>query len=439
MNGVITGHVFYRTPVKVYPVAVKGEGVFIYDADGKRYLDGSSGAVVANIGHGVSEVAEAIANQAKKIAFAHGSQFTNETQEKLAEAIARLTPGSLKRSYFVSGGSEATETALKMARMYYLQEGKASKFKVIARWNSYHGNTLGALSLSGSPGRRRLYTPLLLDFPHIPAPYCFRCHYGLRYPDCQLRCAYALEEAVLLEGPENVAAFIAEPVIGSSASGVVPPPEYYKIIRAICDRHDLLMIADEVMTGFGRTGHNFGINNWNVVPDMMTVAKGISGGYAPLGALIVKEEIHEVFLKGTGKFNHGHTYGGNAVSCAAGLAAQQYIQEHQLIANANMQGTYLREKLQSLSNHRLIGEVRGLGLMIGVEFVRNKSTREPFPQSSQLLEIFVNTAFGLGLIVYPGAGDHILIAPPLTITRSEIDLLVELFERTLELVEDKVN
>ncbi|HHV78661.1 MAG TPA: aspartate aminotransferase family protein [Firmicutes bacterium] len=427
-------NVFYRDVKKTYPVIVRGEGVYLWDKDGNRYLDGCAGALVANIGHGVAEVAKAMAEQASQLGFAHGSRFTTPAQIGFARRIAEQAPGSLKKVYFISGGSEATESALKLARQYYLERDKKSqKYKIIARWHSYHGNTIGALSMSGHAPRRRKYQPLLCSFPHIPACYCYRCEFGLTYPGCQLRCAYALEDAIKMEGPENIAAFIAETVVGAAAGALVPPPEYYRIIREICDRYDVLFIADEVMCGIGRTGKFFAIEHWGVVPDIIACAKGLGSGYTPLGAIIVKDEIWDVFKKGSGKFVHGHTYGGNPVSCATGCAVFDYLMEKGLVQNAAIMGDYLKKRLsEGLESNPIVGDVRGLGLMIGVELVKDKATKAPFDASQGVAEMATKACIKHGVVVYPGQGcadgvngDQFLIGPPLCIRKSEVDELVE--------------
>lgn len=427
-------NVFYRDLNWHYPKIVRGEGIYLYDEDGKDYIDGCSGSAVANLGHGNKEVAEAMKKQAETIAFTHLSRFTTDAIKNLADKVAALTPGDLNKCYFVSGGSESTETAIKMARAYFLErDGITSKFKIIARWNSFHGNTIGALSMTGHVARRRKYDPYLADFPHIVAPYCYRCPYDKTYPECGVKCAYALEEEILRQGPENVAGFIAEPVIGSAAPGVHPPKEYYSIIREICNKYDVLMIIDEVMAGFGRTGKNFGIDHYEVVPDMLTTAKGMSSGYSPLGATIVKDEIYEVFAGGSGKFVHGHTYGGNPLSCAVGCAVLDIIEREKLVENASIQGEYLMDKLQRLYDYPYVGDIRGKGLMIGIEFVKDKATKEPFDVKKDVKGLVTRKALDHGLVIYPGGGsvdgvkgDHFLLAPPINITQAEVD---ELFDR----------
>ncbi len=438
-------HVFYRSSRKKYPTAVKSEGVYIYDSEGKRYLDGSSGALVVNIGHGVQRIAQVMAEQASRLAFSHGSQFTSEPQEKLAALLAEMAPGDLDYAYFTSGGSEATETALKLARQYHLERGKVRKSKVIARWTSYHGNTIGALSMSGNPGRRRPYSPLLLDFPHIPPAYCFRCPFGMTHPECDLKCAQALEDEIVRQGPENVSAFIAEPVVGASAGALPAPSGYFQRIREICDRHDVLFIADEVMCGCGRTGKDFAIQHWDVVPDILVTAKGMASGYAPLAATIVRREIHDAFEKGSGQFVHGHTYGGSPLSCAVGFAVLSLAKEWGLAERAAEQGDYMRSRLEELYKYPFVGDVRGKGLMLGIELVKDRATKEPFPPELHLNSKVGSAAFANGLITYPGGGsvdgsrgDHILLGPPLVITRAEIDELVGILDLTLDRVNREV-
>ena len=439
------GHVFYRTPAKTYPMAVRAKGVYIYDSEGKRYLDGCAGALVVNLGHGVEQVARVMAEQCARLAFAHGSQFTTEPQEQLAALLAEMAPGSLERAYFTSGGSEATETALKLARQYHVEQGKPRKYKVISRWTSYHGATLGAMAMSGNVGRRRIYAPLLPEVPHIPAVYCYRCPFGDAHPGCNLRCADALELEITRQGPENVAAFIAEPVVGATAGALPAPPGYLQRIREICDRHDVLFIADEVMCGCGRTGKDFAVEHWDVVPDILVAAKGLASGYAPLAATIVKREVHEAFRKGSGRFIHGHTYGGSPLSCAVGVAVLGLVREWRLAERAAEQGRYLQSKLEGLRKYPFVGDIRGKGLMVGIELVKDRQTKEPFPAELRLNEKVGSAAFKNGLIVYPGGGsvdgirgDHILLGPPLVIARQEIDELVEILDRALEQVSREV-
>lgn len=426
-------HVFFRDVRKEHPVIVGGEGVYLFDDQGRRYLDGCSGALVANIGHGVEPVARAIYEQARKVAFTHLSRFSSLPIQRLAELIATISPPGLNRVYFVSGGSEATETALKLSRQYFLERDKNSqKHLVISRWHCFHGNTLGALSMTGLVPRRKRYTPYLLNFPKINPPYCYRCPHGRTPPDCRVPCAYELEVMLKQVGPEYVAAFIAEPVVGAAAGALVPPPEYLPTVRQICDRYDILLIADEVMCGFGRTGRHFAVDHWGVVPDVITAAKGMAAGYAPLGAAIVHEKIWEVFRQGSGRFEHGHTYGGNPLACAAGAAVLEYYLEHDLVSHCRQLGELLLAELAPLKDNPVVGDVRGLGLMLGVELVQDRATRTPLPASRGMAEVATQFILKQGVVVYPGngmvdgvAGDQFLIGPPLVINEAEVRQLAQ--------------
>jgi len=435
-------NVFYRNQNWHYPKIAYGKGIYLYGEDGKKYIDGCSGSAVANIGHGNEEVAEATAEQIKKIAFTHLSRFTAEPIEKCAEKIAEWAPGDLNHVYFVSGGSEATESALKLARQYFVErDGDATtKWKVMSRWTSFHGNTMGALSMTGITGRRKIYDPLLINFPKINQAYCYRCPYGSKYPECGLTCAYELEREILRHGAQNISAFIAEPVIGSAAPGVNPPKEYFEVIREICTKYDVLLIIDEVMAGYGRTGEKFAIEHYGIVPDIMTTAKGMSSGYSPLGATIVNDEIfNKIMVEGTGEFVHGHTYGGNPLSAAVANCVMGIIEREGYVENSKVQGEYLMEKMQSLYKCPIVGDIRGKGLMIGIEFVKDQKTKEPFEISAKVKGIITNKCLEEGLVVYPGGGsvdgvrgDHILISPPISISRAEIDELFGMLERAIE-------
>lgn len=420
---------------------VRGEGIYFYDSEGNRYIDGSGGPMVVTIGHGVKEIANAAAKQAEKISYILNFFYASEPALKLAKKIADFTPESMNKIFYVSGGSEGIETAIKMSRQYHLERGNSKKYKVIARRMSYHGNTLGALSASGHVFRRKNYVPLLLDFPHIPPAYCYRCWYNKEYPECDLVCARELERTIKNEGAEHISAFIAEPVVGS-ALGTVPAPDgYFQIIREICDKYDVLFISDEVMTGFGRTGKNFGIEHWNVLPDMMVCSKGMASGYAALGAVIVKDEIHEVFVESP--FIHGFTFGGMPLSCAVGVAVLEYIVKHNLVSRAAEMGERLLNKLKVLYEHPTVGDVRGKGLFAGVEFVKDKKTKEPFDPSVKFSMRLLDKALENSLSIYPGShfidgihGDHIQIAPPFIVTASQVDEIVDIIDKALKEVED---
>ncbi|RPJ11076.1 MAG: aspartate aminotransferase family protein [Deltaproteobacteria bacterium] len=429
--------VFYRNLRKSYPTVDRGEGVYIYDTRGKQYIDGSGGAAVVGIGHGVKEITEAMLSQASKISFSHGSQFTSQSAIDLAAKLAQLSPRGLTRVYYLSGGSEAIETAVKMARQYQVERGKSDKYKVISRWTSYHGNTLGALALSGHTGRRKYYLPLLQHTPHIAPAYCYRCPFGHEPEKCGLECAQDLEKTILYEGPDSVSAFIAEPVVGATAGALVPRDGYFEKIREICDRYDVLLISDEVMTGMGRTGKNFGIDHWNVTPDMIVVGKGLSSGYTPIYTVIVKEEIYTTIKDGSGAFVHGHTYSQNPLSSAIASAVIDYLLRHNLISRSASMGGHLNRALQSLRKYDFVGDVRGKGLFAGIEFVKDKKTKEPFDPKLKLNGLIANRTFEKGLITYPGGGgadgikgDHLLLAPPLVITEEQVDRMVSILDQT---------
>ena len=434
-------HLFSRSSGGLLRIT-KGEGVYVWDSDGKRYIDGSAGPICVNIGHGVKEVAEAVAGQMEKISYAHSSHFTTDSVLACAEKLASFAPPSLNKVYFCSGGSEATEAAAKLARQYHLQRGEDSRYKVVARWQSYHGNTLGALSMSGNIARRRRYVPMLLDFPHIPPAYCYRCPFGKNRETCNLDCAWALDAEIKANGPQHISAFIAEPVVGATL-GTCPAPEgYFQVIREICDEHGVLFIADEVMTGLGRTGKDWGIQHWDVEPDLIATAKGLSGGYMPLGACIVSDEVDEAFKE---PFAHGHTYGSHPVACAAGAAVLDYVKKHNLVQRSAELGEYLHERLRELYEHPTVGDVRGMGIFAGVEFVEEKGSKKPFPAEIGFSRRVLERCIENGLLVYPGTatvdgflGDHIQVAPPLVVTRVEIDEIVAILDASIGEAEGEV-
>ena len=421
--------------------AVRAEGIYIYDEDGKAYIDGCCGALISSLGHGNREIIDAITAQLGKLEFAHPSRWRNEAVESAASEVASLTPGDLNYVWFVSGGSEAIESAMKMARQYFVErDGKSSsKSIIIARWNSYHGSTLGTMALAGSMARRKTFTPMFREHPKIMSHYCYRCPYGLKYPSCSLRCARMLEDTIQQTGSQYVAAFVAEPVVGSTVGALNPPDEYWPIVREICSRYDVLLIADEVMTGFGRTGKAFGVDNWNVVPDIIVSAKAMSGGYSPAGAMMVNEKIIQALIEGSGYFQHGHTYNGNPVTGAAVAAAVRYIKKNDLIKRAEIQGKLLGEKLKELEENPIVGDVRGLGMMRGIEIVRDKQTRDPFPPEMNAAGVVTGECMKNGLVIYPGkgmingvTGDQFMVAPPLICTSSDIEEIVFRLKKSLE-------
>lgn len=436
------GHVFYRRIDYPRPMAAHGAGVYLFDTDGRRYIDASGGPVLVNIGHGVSEVIEAMAEQARQVAYIHATMFTSQIIEDYSGALAEVVPLPEPRFFYLCSGSEATETALKFARQVQVDRGEAGRHLIISRWSSYHGTTLGALAVSGRPSLRSLYLPMMHDMPHIPPPYCYRCPLGLEYPACRIACATALEDRIKLLGVDTVAAFIAEPVSGASLAAAVPPPEYWPLVREICDRYGLLLIDDEVMTGFGRSGRWFAIETWGVTPDVMTMAKGAAGGYWPLSITAVKGEHVEVIRQGRGDFAHGGTFSHHAIGAAAGLATLRYIQQHDLVAASASKGERLKAKLQAaLGEHRYVGDIRGQGLMLGLEFVADRATKEPFPAKTRLARRLADAAFERGLILYPGQGtvdgvrgDHVMVAPPFIITEEQMDEVVAILAEALEAV-----
>lgn len=424
-----------------YPTAVYGKGIYIYDEDGKAYLDGSSGAVTASIGHAVPEIIEAMTKQAERISFVYRSQFTTKEAEELAQKLSEIDfiKDGHYSSFFVNSGSEATETALKIAIQHWQEQGRPTKNKVISRWTSYHGITMGALSLSGHSERRRRFVSLLDDLPTIPAPYCYRCPFNLTYPSCQLKCASELDASIQRIGADHIAAFIAEPIIGAAGAVIVPPDGYYERIKEICEANEILFIADEVMTGIGRTGKTLAMEHWGVVPDIIVLGKGMSAGYTPIAATLASEKVLAPILQGSKIVMSGHTYSANPQSAAVSLAVLEYIEKHNLVNEAEEKGAYLLAELQKLAEYfSIIGDVRGKGLMVGVEFVSDRLSKTPFPKNLDLTNLIVLAARDKGLLIYPasagvegGDGDAVIIAPPLTIKKEEIDQLVELFKETI--------
>jgi len=440
----VSSAVFYRDLRAAYESVVSAEGMYLRTQAGQRILDAVGGAGTVVIGHGVREITDAVARHGSEISFVYGATFTNPWQERLAEGLVAMNPQIAGRVYFVSGGSEGNETAIKMARQYQLECGRPGKHKVIARWQSFHGSTLATLSLSGRPAWREPYLPQLTAVPHIVPPYCYRCPLGHAYPGCGVACADDLERMILMEGPDSVAAFIAEPVIGSTVTAVVPVPGYYRRIREICDTYDVLFIADEVLTGYGRTGRWLAIEHWGVQPDIVVMGKGISSGYVPLGAVLAAPRVVEAFTAGSGTFNHGFTYSGNPFCTFVGLRVLQYALDHGLFEDVTAKGEHLRAALdQVAARHPIVGDVRGLGLFAGLEFVSDRASREPFPDQADITRRVVRGARARGVLVLPGVpganygrgGDHIHLSPPYIITRAEIGLIAEVLDATLTEIE----
>lgn len=416
------------------PVAVGGKGVELFDAQGRSYIDASGGAAVSCLGHGHPDVIAALHAQADKLAYAHTSFFTSEVAEALAERLIEDAPKGMSHVYFVSGGSEAVEAALKMARQYYVETGRPERRNIIARRQSYHGNTLGALATGGNEWRRDQFRPLLVETHHIDPCFAYRFRQpGETDEDYAARAAQALEDKILELGPETVIAFVAETVVGATAGAVPPVADYFKRIRAICDRYGVLLILDEVMCGMGRTGTLHACEQDGIVPDIMTIAKGLGGGYQPIGAVLLGQHIFDAFAKGSGFFQHGHTYLGHPMACAAGLAVQEVIRRDGLLANVRTMGSYLARRLgERFGNHPHVGDIRGRGLFMAVELVEDRSTKIPFDPKEKLHARIKREAMARGLMVYPmggtidGArGDHVLLAPPFIVDETVIDVIVE--------------
>jgi adenosylmethionine-8-amino-7-oxononanoate aminotransferase len=437
---------FPRSFRKTYPEVVRGKGCFLFTADNRKILDASGGAAVVSIGHGVASVAQAMAQQASSLAYAHSSQFITRPAAELARRLLALAPANFRdstdgpgRVFLTSGGSEATETALKICRQYFLERGEPQRAQFVSRSQSYHGATLGALALSGNVKRRAPFLPLLPDWRHIVPCYCYRCPLDLHYPQCGVACADELSKSIEAIDATNIAGVFVEPVSGATLGAATPPPEYLPRIAEICRRHGILLIADEVMTGMGRTGRNFAVEHWAVEPDIILVGKGVASGYAPLGAVIVTGSIAAAIEKGSGSFLHGFTYSGHPVSAAAGLAVLDYIAEHNLFGRVMEKGEELRRALVPLQKNAIVGDIRGMGLLLGIEFVANPQTREPFPATANIASRVFDAALHRGVLTYPIQGcadgirgDHVLLAPPFVISSEEIAMLADSLQAAID-------
>ena len=427
-------HIFPRHTKSAPPVAVGGEGCYLIDSTGKRYLDGSGGAAVSCLGHGDRAVTEAIKAQLDKLAFAHTGFLTSEPAEALADLLIAHAPGRLDRVYLVSGGSEATEAAIKLARQYWVEKGEPQRGRLIARKQSYHGNTIGALSAGGNEWRRAQFGPLLLNVSHIEPCYEYRYRAEGESPEAYgRRAADALEAEILRLGPETVMAFMAEPVVGATAGALPPAPGYFRRIREICDKYGVLLILDEVMCGMGRTGTLFACEQDDVAPDILCIAKGLGAGYQPIGAMLCTSDIYDAIAGGSGFFQHGHTYIGHPVAAAAGHAVVSAILDRGLVDRVKVQGDKLMARLQDrFGQHPHIGDLRGRGLFRGIELVEDRDSKAPFDPSRGIAGKIKKAAFEAGLICYPMAGtidgqsgDHVLLAPPFIIEDSQLDELVD--------------
>ncbi|QEZ43713.1 aspartate aminotransferase family protein [Cupriavidus oxalaticus] len=436
-------HVFHRNPRQTLPVAVAGQGIELIDSEGRRYLDASGGAAVSCLGHAHPRVIEAIKAQLDTIAYAHTSFFTTEVSETLAETLAQAAPGDLDHVYFVSGGSEAVESALKLARQYFVEAGQPGRRHFIARRQSYHGNTLGALAIGGNAWRREPFLPLLVPAHHVSPCYAYRDQQaGETDAQYAQRLADELEAKILELGPDTVAAFVAETVVGATAGAVPPVGDYLKRIRAVCDKYGVLLILDEVMSGMGRTGYLFACEEDGVVPDIVTIAKGLGAGYQPIGAMLSTRRIYDAIVGGSGFFQHGHTYIGHATACAAALAVQRTIAEDRLLANVLVRGEQLRARLrEALGGHPNLGDVRGRGLFVGVEFVADRDSKATLDPALKTHARLKSAAMQNGLLVYPMGGtvdgvrgDHVLFAPPFICTELDIDDIVGRFAAAVRAV-----
>jgi adenosylmethionine-8-amino-7-oxononanoate aminotransferase len=444
-------HVVHRKWDHEFPVIERAEGIYLFDSKGNQYIDGSGGSsVVTAIGHSVTEITDAMNAQANKFSFIPAHAFTNQPQLDLGDLIVSLAPGEMKnncRVWFACTGSDANDDAARLARQYWVEKGRSSKHQIIGRWQGFHGNTISTAGFSGIPGRRSLFQPMFVDSPHILPSFCYRCGYEQTYPSCNLLCARALESMIRQQGPDTIAAFIAEPIVGA-ALGCVPAPEgYFQKIREICTKYEVLFIADEVMTGWGRTGKMWGIDHWEVTPDILTTAKGITAGYSPFSAVVALDAIWSELENHHSPFKAGHTLNANAVSCTAAIKVIKYIQNHGLLENSRIRGEQLILGLKGLmSKHSILGDVRGKGLMVGFELVQNRESKQPFPPKKRLSAMFEKTGLEHGLITYPctgsidGAlGDMVMLAPPLIITEEQINLIVKIIDDSLVSISSNLN
>jgi adenosylmethionine-8-amino-7-oxononanoate aminotransferase len=435
--------VFHRNPREAYPVAVRGEGAYLFDRDGKRYLDASGGAAVSCLGHSDAAVVRAIQEQLARLPFAHTSFFTNEPMEALADALIARAPAPLEKVYFVSGGSEAIEAALKLARQYFVEKGEPQRRYLIGRRQSYHGNTLGALAVGGNAWRRKQFEPLLIEATHVSPCYAYRGKLaGETDAAYGERLAAELEAEIRRLGGDKVIAFVAETVVGATLGAVPPVPGYFKRVREVCDRYGVLLILDEVMCGMGRCGALYAFEQEGIVPDLVTVAKGLGAGYQPIGATLVAKHIYETIVSGSGFFQHGHTYLGHAAACAGALAVQKRLHEDGLLARVDPLGLLLERKLRAaFGSHPHVGDIRGRGLFWGVELVADRASKAPFDPMLRVHARVKKEALKAGLMCYPMGGtldgvqgDHVLLAPPFIVEEAQLDELVSKLGTALDAV-----
>lgn len=432
-----------------YPIIARAEGIYLWDTDGKRYIDGSGGSsVVTAIGHGVKEIPEAMFKQAQEYSFYPAHAFSNPKLLEAAELVNSIAPGDMRNNskiWMGVTGSEATDDAARLARQYWVTRGQVQKHIIISRWQAFHGDNIFSVSMSGLTARRRMYTPMFRDMPKIPPAFCYRCPFEKDRATCNLLCARSLEDAICQAGPENVAAFIAEPVVGSALAACPAPEGYFQVIREICDRYNVLFIVDEVMTALGRTGKMWGIEHWDVTPDIIAMSKSMTAGHFPVAAIMARNELWETLRSANSHFRAGHTMNASAVGMAATIATINYIQEHNLVENARVVREYFLEQLQSLLQYRTIGDVRGKGMMVGWEFVTDKASKGYFPPQNETSRIFSEITFKRGLVTYPCAGtvrgvagDTILMAPPLITTKAQIDEIMAILHDSMKEFESLV-
>lgn len=433
-------HVFHRNPQNEYPVAVRGDGAYLVDTEGRRYLDASGGAAVSCLGHTDRAVVEAIKAQLDRLPFAHTSFFTNEPMEALADELIRRAPEAFDRVYFVSGGSEAVEAALKLARQYFVEKGEPQREHIIARRGSYHGNTLGALAVGGNAWRRKQFEPLLIDVSHVSPCFAYRGKLAGESDEAYgVRLANELEGEIVGLGGDKVIAFVAETVGGATLGAVTPVPGYFRRVREVCDKYGVLLILDEVMCGMGRCGSLFTFEEENVVPDLVCIAKGLGAGYQPIGAVIASRKVYEAIVGGSGFFQHGHTYLGHAAACAGALAVQKRLHDGGLLARVKPMGELLERKLRdAFGGHPNVGEIRGRGLFRAIELVEDRALKRPFDAGRRLNARLKRAALDAGLMCYPMGGtldgvqgDHVLFAPPFIIEEGQLDELVDKFSQAL--------
>lgn len=431
---------------KNYPVITHGEGAYIFDQSGKRYLDASSGsAAVSNIGHGIDALAKVIYEQTKKISVLPTHSFHSAILEEYLKKLVDYAPKNFSKAWTVMSGTEAVENAMKLALQYHQLRGDKKRFKIIARWGSYHGNSIFTLDVGGMKLRRQAYQQWMNDFPHVSSAYFYRAPEGLTEKEYADKLIEEFEQTIIETGKDSVAAFIVEPVVAAALGAVPPPKGYLKGIKEVCEKHGILFIADEILTGFGRTGKKFGIENFDVVPDIIAVGKGISGGYYPLSAVISKEHVTDVLVKNRSPFLGGHTFSCNPVGAAVGNFVIDYMNEHKIVENANKMGHLFLEKLNTLKKHEIVGDVRGVGLLTGIELVSDKKSKEPFPPEQLISKRISEKALEKGVVLYPGKGskdgvngDHIMITPPLIINENDIETIVSVMDSSIKEVMNEI-